>query len=275
MSDVSEPEDGIKVRVQHNHTCSHGRSDSSSRSSRSTPSKRWETRYFVECDSAHDTVELSELEDNVDEKECPECLGSDYSTYSVYHVTPVTFSHGTHDVDRGSEMKVTESGATGERRISRRTTPATIVLAHLLKLGPWDTVICPEDGCSKVIRSINIGDEEVFVNDFEPIRRESDGAVTSYMQRLRRKVDGRILWNRHFTVLSLTDKSEDYTLLHSIEEYCYERKQGQAQAQNQAQDQAGTEDTELAQSMSALAVSNTEDEADSGLGDDATEGGSG
>ncbi|RSH83846.1 hypothetical protein EHS25_005461 [Saitozyma podzolica] len=149
MSDVSGPDDGIKVRVQHNHTCSHGRGDSSSRSNRSKPSKRWETHYFVECDSAHDAVELSDLEDKEDEKECPECLRSDYSTYSVYHVTPVTFSHGMHDVDRGSEMRVTEFGATGARRISRRTTPAKIVHAHLLKLDTWDTIICPEDGCSK------------------------------------------------------------------------------------------------------------------------------
>jgi hypothetical protein len=180
-----------------------------------------------------------------------------------------------HDVDRGSEMRVTEFGATGARRISRRATPAKIVHAHLLKLDTWDTIICPEDGCSKVIRSINIGDEEVFANDFEPIRRESDGVVTSYMQRLRRKVDDRVMWNRHFSVLSLTDKSEDYTLLHSIEEYCFERAQAQAQAHDRAQDQADTETTELAQSMSALAVDNREDEADSGLGDDATEGGSG
>jgi hypothetical protein len=70
MSDVSGPDDGIKVRVQHNHTCSHGRGDSSSRSNRSKPSKRWETHYFVECDSAHDAVELSDLEDKEDEKEC-------------------------------------------------------------------------------------------------------------------------------------------------------------------------------------------------------------
>jgi hypothetical protein len=169
-------------------------------------------------------------------------------------------------------MKLTQIGGDGEQIISRYTTPAKIVLAHLRKLHVWGTIICPEAGCSEVVRSINIGDEEVFVNDFEPIRREGDGVITSYVQRLGKKKDGRVMWTRHLTVLSLTDKSPDHSLLNSIEEYCYEREQ--AHAQTQAGGPADTEDTELTQSMSLLAVSQSEEGADSRSGGEDTMGGS-
>lgn len=66
---MSEPEDGIKVHVQLNHTCSHGHSDSSS-GDNTTPTTRWETYHHVDCESADAVVDLEDLQDTPEEKEC-------------------------------------------------------------------------------------------------------------------------------------------------------------------------------------------------------------
>lgn len=157
------------------------------------------------------------------------------------------------------------------------TTPSNIVLAQLENLTLWSTIICPEEGCNQLIRSLNIGDEEVLANDFEPVFRESDGYVTEYINRMTRKKDGKVVFKRVLTVPDLIRKDDSRTLLNSIREFCLERERARDQslAQSQAQEPADIEDTELAQSMSALAVSRSEDDPDSGLGDDPSEGGSG
>jgi hypothetical protein len=59
----------IEVHVQHNNTCSHGRGDSSSETD-ATPTKRWETHWNIPCATAHDVVDLSELQETEDEKSC-------------------------------------------------------------------------------------------------------------------------------------------------------------------------------------------------------------